>query len=72
LSVVDYGMVDNTLFLGPNLYVNGRLMPRYTPQNGGLALVPTNEDATEFRRVGIVEWDEGWFDGCHPTTIEVI
>ncbi|KAN0096768.1 hypothetical protein V8E51_015573 [Hyaloscypha variabilis] len=68
LSVVDYGMVDNTLFLGPNLYVNGRLMPRYTPQNGGLALVPTNEDATEFRRVGIVEWDEAFGPGLATIT----
>jgi hypothetical protein len=72
LSVVDYGMVDNTIFCGPNLYVDGRLMPRYTPQNGSLALVPTNEAATEFRRVGIVEWDEVWFGGCHPVTIEIV
>lgn len=77
LSVIDYGMVDAAIFdervrSGQNFAVNGRIMPRFTPHNGGLALVPTNEAATEFRRVGVVEWDEGWFDDCQPVTISLI
>jgi hypothetical protein len=37
--------------------------------NGGLAPVPTGQVENEFKRIGVVQLDDGWFDGCEETTI---